>query len=307
MSASVVERNGRISVRDADGAQWFAQLVSAAKRAAAPELSVGRMREVALAFAGSELAHRSPPKVAREDVELPCGVRASWFRPAGARREAPLIYFHGGGYVCGSIDASAGLAAQIATHFAAPLLAVGYRQAPEHSIPAAIVDAHTAHAWATTQTEAPITLIGDSAGGQLAVSAASMACRAGLRQPRAVIAVSAWFDLSMQRPSWTLNAARDFSTVELGRFFRDAYLQGRPVEAAQTRKEDLAQLCPTLVVMGGAELAFDDAAAFVEDARASGADVTFEVYEDLPHNFVRYASSLSLVAIERMAAWERAL
>lgn len=307
MSASAVERDGRILVRDAGSAQWFARLVSAAKSAAAPELTVPGMREVALAFAGSELAHRSPPKVAREDVELPCGVRASWFRPAALRRDAPLIYFHAGGYVCGSVDASAGLAAQLATCFAAPLLAVGYRQAPEHPIPAAIVDAHAAYAWATTQTDAPITLIGDSAGGQLAVSAASMAWRAGLRAPRAVIAVSAWFDLSMKRPSWILNAERDFSTIELGQFFREAYLQGRPVEAASTRKQDLAHLCPTLVVVGGGELAFDDATAFVEGARAAGADVTFEVYEDLPHNFVRYASRLSLVAIERMAAWERAL
>jgi acetyl esterase/lipase len=111
----------------------------------------------------------------------------------------------------------------------------------------------------------------------------------------------------MTRPSWTRNAPRDFSTVELGRFFREAYLQGRPTEAAATPKQDIAHLCPTLVVMGEGELAFDDAEAFVGLAHAAGVDASFDVYEGLPHNFVRYASPISLQAIERMANWERAL
>jgi acetyl esterase/lipase len=181
MNASLIESERRTLVRDVDAALWYGQLVASAKSAPAPAPSVEIRRETARAFARSEFAHQLPLDVACEDIVLPCDIPARWFRPRDTQRRAPILYFHGGGYVCGSIDASAGLAGQIASIFGAPLLAVGYRQAPEHPIPAAIVDAHTAHAWLSASTPEAITLIGDSAGGQLAVSAASIAERAGLR------------------------------------------------------------------------------------------------------------------------------
>jgi acetyl esterase len=99
-------------------------------------------------------------------------------RPAGSVPRPTVVYFHGGGWIAGTIDTHLGHARRICTQADMVVVSVGYRLAPEHPFPAAFDDAVVATEWAARHTEElggePGTLIlaGDSAGAQLAASVA---------------------------------------------------------------------------------------------------------------------------------------
>lgn len=288
-----------------DARTYFSALAAQARNAGQAGVTIADMRAAAAAFADSPLAHTVPADVVREDITIPSGSRAAWFTPPIPRGSAPVLYLHGGGYVCGSVDGARGLAAQIARVFAAPVFAVGYRQAPECPIPAAIEDAYASYAWLTTQSAEPITIVGDSAGGQLAMHAAVLAAKAGLPTPASIVAIAPWLELSMSSDSWRRNRDRDASTLEMGLLFRAAYLNGQPPQAASIARRDMGLLPRFLIVMGDADLGVDDAVAFATDAGAAGVEVALDLYAGLPHNFVRYAHPISVAALNRAAAFVR--
>src|SRR4051812_21772616 len=99
-------------------------------------------------------------------------------RPAGPGPRPTAVYFHGGGWLAGTIDTHLHHARRICTQADVVVVSVGYRLAPEHRFPAAFEDAVFATEWVARRLAElggdPGTLIlaGDSAGGQLAASVA---------------------------------------------------------------------------------------------------------------------------------------
>ncbi|HEY0168398.1 MAG TPA: alpha/beta hydrolase [Jatrophihabitans sp.] len=99
-------------------------------------------------------------------------------RPAGTEAKPTVVYFHGGGWITGSIDTHLGHARRICTQADMVVVSVGYRLAPENPFPAAFDDAVLATEWAAQRTEqlggeaGTLILAGDSAGAQLAASVA---------------------------------------------------------------------------------------------------------------------------------------
>ena len=64
-------------------------------------------------------------------------------------------------------------------------------------------------------------------------------------------------------------------------------------------------LPPLLVQVGGHEVMRDDSLLLASKARAEGAQVVVELYEEMPHNFIKFASSISDQALARMGKWWR--
>jgi acetyl esterase len=103
-------------------------------------------------------------------------IPARSYRPAGAAGEVrPLVvYFHGGGWLLGSIDSHDGICRSLANASGAVVLNVGYRLAPEERFPAAADDALAATRWAHANAAllgadpGRLAVAGDSAGGNLA-------------------------------------------------------------------------------------------------------------------------------------------
>lgn len=91
------------------------------------------------------------------------------YRPAAARREAVIVYFHGGGFVVGSLDSHHSVCADIAAETGAEVVATNYRLAPEHRFPLALTDALAA---VLAQGARPLVVAGDSAGASLAAGVA---------------------------------------------------------------------------------------------------------------------------------------
>ncbi len=86
-----------------------------------------------------------------------------------------LVFYHGGGFVVGSIGTHAPLAAEMARQLDVPVVSVEYRLAPEAKWPAAPDDAESAARWVAANGAAlgrevnGLILAGDSAGGTLAL------------------------------------------------------------------------------------------------------------------------------------------
>jgi acetyl esterase/lipase len=102
-------------------------------------------------------------------------IRARSYRPAGAGPGAPLVvYFHGGGWLLGSIESHDRICRSLANASGAIVLNVGYRVAPEARFPAAADDALAATRWAHANAALlgadadRLAVAGDSAGGNLA-------------------------------------------------------------------------------------------------------------------------------------------
>ena len=113
--------------------------------------------------------------------DVPCLL----YTPKAGKAEAAYLHIHGGGYVAGQMERSDPMNTLIASQLGITVLAVGYRLAPEHPVPAPLDDCYSALAWLHDEAERlgidreRIAIGGESAGGGLAAALAIRARDAG--------------------------------------------------------------------------------------------------------------------------------
>jgi len=109
--------------------------------------------------------------IALDPVDLN-GVPGEWSIAPGSNASQVLIFFHGGGYCTGSIRSHRRMVTEAGRAGAVRTLAVGYRLAPEHPFPAALMDALTAWHFVRGQGFSALSVAvgGDSAGGGLTIA-----------------------------------------------------------------------------------------------------------------------------------------
>lgn len=139
------------------------------------------------------------------DHEIPVRI----FAPTnGVKPEGVLIFFHGGGFVVGNIDSYTKVCANMAEQTKQLVVSVDYRLAPEYPFPAALLDCYAVTREIfidATIFNVPlenISLIGDSAGGNLAAAVSLMARDCGEFLPKRQILMypSTWNDHSETTP-----------------------------------------------------------------------------------------------------------
>lgn len=216
-------------------------------------------------------------------------------RPAPSGDPAPLaVYFHGGGFVLGSITSHEPICRFLTHHAGVAVLSVGYRLAAEHPFPAGHEDAIAAFAWASTHTEqlglAPrVAVVGDSAGGNLAASVSLAARDRGLPLPAGQLLLSPWLDLASRRSSRTLFAERYFlSSAQLDWYA--AHLLPDPALATDPRVSplhaaDLSGLPPTVISHAGFDPLRDESRDFAQRLQAAGVEVGVNFQQGHVHPF----------------------
>lgn len=155
------------------------------------------------------LAGEIEPQVDIEDLELE-GLILRVFSPLNTAPHLPaVVYFHGGCFVSGGFATHDNQLRQLAKYGHCRVIAVQYRLAPEHPFPAAHNDAEKGAnlVWKYADKLAidrkKITLMGDSAGGNLALVTALRLKEAQVWQPRQVILLYPMLDASAQFASYT--------------------------------------------------------------------------------------------------------
>ena len=241
------------------------------------------------------------------------GVPAITLEPLVGTPERTVVYFHGGGYVSGSPpDRYLPLAGAVALAANARVHAVDYRLAPETRFPGAFDDCLDAYRWtvglggADPQT---VAVLGDSAGGNLAVAVSVAARDENLPLPSCVAAISPFADLTFSGESMETRKLVDpYVTRELLESMATDYLDG--ADPADPRCSsvfaDLHDLPPLLIQVGEDEILFDDAARIRDAAISAGVDTTFAPWAHAIHVWPVYISSgvpESALAIEQLAAF----
>jgi monoterpene epsilon-lactone hydrolase len=243
------------------------------------------------------------------------GIPAITLEPLVGSPERTVVYFHGGGYVSGSPpDRYLPLAGAVALAANARVHAVDYRVAPEHRFPAAFDDCLAAYRWTVGEGGADprsVAVLGDSAGGNLAVAVAVAARDENLPLPSCVAVISPFADLTLSGASMELRKDADpYVTRELLESMAAEYLDG--ADPADPRCSsvftDLHSLPPMLIQVGDDEILFDDAARIRDAAMAAGVDTTFLPWAHGIHVWPVYISAgipESALAIEDLAAFLR--
>lgn len=249
----------------------------------------------------------------------PCdalGVPGLWVTAPGVRDDHVLLYFHGGGFQVGSTHSHAELMALISQAAGCRVLGIDYRLAPEHVYPAALLDAQTAYGWLRDRGHpaARIGLAGDSAGAGLALSTLLALRAAGQPLPACAVLLSAWTDLTASGEAYRTRAATDPihqrpMILAMARNYLGADGDARDplVSPLFADAADLAALPPMLMQVGDLETVRSDSTAFAERARAAGAQVELEIWDDMIHVFQQFPSELAQAreAIDHIGAFVR--
>lgn len=217
-------------------------------------------------------------------------VPAEWIAPAGPSTDRVALYVHGGAFYSGSLAGTRPVAGEVALAGRARVLTIDYRLTPEHPFPAALDDTRMAYEWLLADGLAPeaIVLVGDSAGGNLALALLIQLRDLGRPLPRAAVCLSPATDLTLSGDTWTLNARRDLLlNPEKIRAAIDLYLHGTDPRAplASPLYAELNGLPPLLILVGSEERLLSDAQRLAEKARAAGVAVTLEVWEGMQHGW----------------------
>lgn len=216
-------------------------------------------------------------------------VPGCWVHPAGANRHRAILFIHGGAYVLGSAKGYLGFASQIAARTQSSVFVMDYPLAPEHPFPAAVDAVTKALTWLGSQSFAEISIVGDSTGGGLSLSAL-LAQRPETAPIRSVVVFSPWADLSMTGASVYDPAIRDpLLQPELLSNAADQYLAGHPATdpLASPLFGRYTHLPPIAIQVGGDEILLDDAKRLATVLAKQGGKVDLDIYEGLHHVFQR--------------------
>ena len=205
--------------------------------------------------------------------------------PRGKAR-ALIVFFHGGGWVCGSLDEVETLGRRLADRAGCKVVLAQYRLAPEHPFPAAIDDAWTALRWAAEHAGGlPLIVAGDSAGGNLA---AVVAQRAGgdvalqiLVEP---VTDSDTETASYRDPDNQLIVTRDSMLWFFERYAPDPATRSDP-RLAPLRAADVSGAPPAVVLTAEHDVLRDEGEAYAERLRAAGVDVSHKRFAGQMHGF----------------------
>lgn len=231
------------------------------------------------------------PAVAQvRDLPVPGGdgvVPARLYHPRPGTPLPVVVYFHGGGWMSGSVAHVDPVCRRLAHDAGAAVLNVGYRLAPAYPFPAALDDARAATAWAAANAAALggapdlLAVAGDSAGANLAtVVAAYSRDGCGPRLAHQLLICPA-VDTAMDTDSYRRLADGYGCTRDLMRRCWSTYLglpeerfADAPWQAVPMRSPDLAGLAPATVITMEFDPLRDEGEAYADRLAAAGVPVT---------------------------------
>ena len=235
--------------------------------------------------------HRSEIMTKNHDFQH---FQGAWIMPQDQRRGGVVLYLHGGGYTCGSLEYAKGFSSVLAAECGVRVFCAAYRLAPEHRYPAAVEDALEAYQYLLKKGYAghQILLCGESAGGGLIYALCLKLKELGLPLPCGLIGISPWTDLTSSGKSYEENREVDPSmSPELLQFYAKCYTDDPADPLCSPLFGDLMGFPPSLLFVGGDEVMLDDTRMLHEKLVKSGCRSKLIVAPERWHAYVLYCLS----------------
>lgn len=208
-----------------------------------------------------------------------------------------VMFFHGGGWVVGSIASHDGLCRRLSNRSGCIVVSVEYRLAPEHKFPAAVDDCFAATRWAAEHAgefggdPGRLAVAGDSAGGNLAAVVALLAREEGGPAIARQVLIYPITDYMPDYESYRRNGRHYFLTTETIAWFWEHYLesaeQGGDWRASPLRAANLSGLPPALIEVAEFDPLYDEGLAYADRLEAAGVPVERIISRGQIHGFLR--------------------
>lgn len=203
-----------------------------------------------------------------------------------------VVYLHGGGFVVGGLHSHDDVCADIRAATGLHVVSVDYRLCPEHPHPAAFDDALAATRAVAAELPAPLVMVGDSAGGNLAAAVCHAAGRRGGLGIAGQVLIYPGLGGVRGGGSFEAHADAPMLTRADVEFYAGVRHAGGVVPApdptfAPLSNADFAGLPPTLAVAAECDPLADDAAAYAAAVRAAGGMAAGVVERGLVHGYLR--------------------
>lgn len=225
-------------------------------------------------------------------------------------KQRMILYCHGGGYSTGSCVYGRSISTKLAMSASMDVLCFDYRLAPENPYPAQIDDAETVWDYIMLLGfgAQEVIVVGDSAGGNLALELTLRLKEEGRRLPGGLVLFSPWTDLTASGESRATKADIDpILNNEYVDRMAAAYAPGRDEEAMKDPHvsplyADFTGFPKTYIQCGSNEILMDDSVRLASRLREANVPASIDIYEGMWHVFQMSPFPKAAEAMDRAAA-----
>lgn len=229
------------------------------------------------------------PKDIQVRTEEINGVSCEVFLSKKAKSNRAIIYFHGGGFCLGIYNANREFVAAIAEKSGMNVYMPDYRLAPEAPFPAALEDAIAVYKGILAQgySENNITIMGDSSGCALALSALLVLKDSGVRMPKAFVCITPVFDLAGTGETFITKAGKDpfrlTDPLGIAKLYIGENNPSSPM--LSPLYGDLSGLPAVLIHAGECDVFLSDSIRLMEKVKAVGGKPELKIWRKMWHIF----------------------
>lgn len=233
-----------------------------------------------------------------EDIRLPLQsgtVFARHYHPAPNKKLPMIVFYHGGGFVVGSVNTHDEACRLIATHAKVQVLSIDYPLAPEVSPYQLIQSCEDALAWVYQNRrhfkilKNRIAVAGDSAGGNISAVLAQRAASTSYA-PQAQFLIYPAVDFKSRHPSFyaykdgLILTGTDIDHVT--EFYTSRFNMALDNPIISPTYGNMKKLAPAYVVTAGHDVLHDEGKIYAHKLRQQGTKVMYQDYEDQTHGFI---------------------
>jgi acetyl esterase len=222
-------------------------------------------------------------------------IPARFYRATRDPKPTSLLYFHGGGFMLGTLALYDTTCRRLALAGNCAVLSVDYRMAPETIFPGAVLDAYAATRWASDHSKLlnidpkRIAVGGDSAGGNLAAVVAQMAQDSKEFAVALQLLIYPMTDQSREYPSYARNESGYMLTRKALHWFMDNYIPDHndrlDPRASPMLRESLKGLPPALVISAEFDPLVDENEAYAKKLSEAGVPTEYVCFPGMIHPF----------------------
>ncbi len=193
------------------------------------------------------------------------GVKGYWFDQHLLSKKHIIIYLHGGVYALGSISSYRAMVSHLAKRLSLPIVYIEYSLAPEHPYPVATNEILNVYRELRKKyPDCKFSIIGDSAGGGLAIQLVYNSLKSRLPVPTSLALISPWVDLKTENNSYVTKQSVD--PILSKKMLHDHALLYNPTNSKTADPSELSfkTFPPVLLLVGTDEVLNDDSKNFYQ-------------------------------------------